>query len=171
MRWSLLVVSVLVLCFDVCLPESEKSREHASSSGTLPSSSPLSLQLQTGLGFVPPEPEGGGLERGVGQQRRQNPGHPQGEEPNQLSNALPCQVKRRLLWPRIWEVGLSLTCSSPVTRSALMSPKRAPTARPGRDRFTAESYTVLGKNTPAAADRLCSPMKLKYFKKPVDFST
>uniref|UniRef100_A0A8C7Z0S9 Fibronectin type III and SPRY domain-containing protein 1 n=1 Tax=Oryzias sinensis TaxID=183150 RepID=A0A8C7Z0S9_9TELE len=28
-------------------------------------------------------------------------------------------------------------------RSALMSPKRAPTARPGRDRFTAESYTVL----------------------------
>lgn len=28
-----------------------------------------------------------------------------------------------------------------------MSPKRAPTARPGRDRFTAESYTVLGKNT------------------------
>lgn len=26
-----------------------------------------------------------------------------------------------------------------------MSPKRAPTARPGRDRFTAESYTVLGK--------------------------
>ncbi|CAG04846.1 unnamed protein product, partial [Tetraodon nigroviridis] len=28
-------------------------------------------------------------------------------------------------------------------RSALMSPKRAPTTRPGRDRFTAESYTVL----------------------------
>lgn len=28
-----------------------------------------------------------------------------------------------------------------------MSPKRAPTTRPGRDRFTAESYTVLGKNT------------------------
>ncbi|KAJ0032289.1 hypothetical protein NQD34_002370 [Periophthalmus magnuspinnatus] len=28
-------------------------------------------------------------------------------------------------------------------RSALMSPKRAPSARPGRDRFTAESYTVL----------------------------
>uniref|UniRef100_A0A8C9X5V8 Fibronectin type III and SPRY domain-containing protein 1 n=1 Tax=Sander lucioperca TaxID=283035 RepID=A0A8C9X5V8_SANLU len=27
--------------------------------------------------------------------------------------------------------------------STLMSPKRAPTARPGRDRFTAESYTVL----------------------------
>ena len=33
----------------------------------------------------------------------------------------------------------------PLIRSALMSPKRAPTARPGRDRFTAESYTVLGK--------------------------
>uniref|UniRef100_A0A3Q2ZWN5 Fibronectin type III and SPRY domain containing 1 n=1 Tax=Kryptolebias marmoratus TaxID=37003 RepID=A0A3Q2ZWN5_KRYMA len=36
--------------------------------------------------------------------------------------------------------------SSPMhspARSALMSPKRAPTARPGRDRFTAESYTVL----------------------------
>lgn len=28
-------------------------------------------------------------------------------------------------------------------RSALNSPKRTPTARPGRDRFTAESYTVL----------------------------
>uniref|UniRef100_A0A3P8VFT5 Fibronectin type III and SPRY domain containing 1 n=1 Tax=Cynoglossus semilaevis TaxID=244447 RepID=A0A3P8VFT5_CYNSE len=28
-------------------------------------------------------------------------------------------------------------------RSALASPKRGPTARPGRDRFTAESYTVL----------------------------
>lgn len=36
---------------------------------------------------------------------------------------------------------------SHVRRSALMSPKRAPTARPGRDRFTAESYTVLGENT------------------------
>ncbi|TNN66775.1 Fibronectin type III and SPRY domain-containing protein 1 [Liparis tanakae] len=36
--------------------------------------------------------------------------------------------------------------SSPMhspARSALMSPKRAPSARPGRDRFTAESYTVL----------------------------
>uniref|UniRef100_A0A3P9NI20 Fibronectin type III and SPRY domain containing 1 n=1 Tax=Poecilia reticulata TaxID=8081 RepID=A0A3P9NI20_POERE len=32
---------------------------------------------------------------------------------------------------------------SPASRSALMSPKRGPTARPGRDRFTAESYTVL----------------------------
>ncbi|KAJ8374448.1 hypothetical protein SKAU_G00050280 [Synaphobranchus kaupii] len=29
-------------------------------------------------------------------------------------------------------------------RSAMMSPKRAPSARVGRDRFTAESYTVLG---------------------------
>ncbi|XP_065102804.1 fibronectin type III and SPRY domain-containing protein 1 isoform X1 [Paramisgurnus dabryanus] len=29
-------------------------------------------------------------------------------------------------------------------RTAVMSPKRAPTARVGRDRFTAESYTVLG---------------------------
>ncbi|KAM6962771.1 fibronectin type III and SPRY domain-containing protein 1 isoform 1-T1 [Aplochiton taeniatus] len=29
-------------------------------------------------------------------------------------------------------------------RTAMMSPKRAPTARVGRDRFTAESYTVLG---------------------------
>ncbi|XP_061593765.1 fibronectin type III and SPRY domain-containing protein 1 [Cololabis saira] len=29
-------------------------------------------------------------------------------------------------------------------RTALMSPKRAPSTRPGRDRFTAESYTVLG---------------------------
>lgn len=28
-----------------------------------------------------------------------------------------------------------------------MSPKRAPASRPGRDRFTAESYTVLGKKT------------------------
>lgn len=28
-----------------------------------------------------------------------------------------------------------------------MSPKRAPTARPGRDRFTAESYTVLGESS------------------------
>ncbi|XP_056319794.1 fibronectin type III and SPRY domain-containing protein 1 [Danio aesculapii] len=29
-------------------------------------------------------------------------------------------------------------------RTAMMSPKRAPSARAGRDRFTAESYTVLG---------------------------
>lgn len=34
-----------------------------------------------------------------------------------------------------------------MIRSALASPKRGPTARPGRDRFTAESYTVLGKNS------------------------
>ncbi|XP_035271811.1 fibronectin type III and SPRY domain-containing protein 1 [Anguilla anguilla] len=37
--------------------------------------------------------------------------------------------------------------SSPMNspaRSAVMSPKRAPSARVGRDRFTAESYTVLG---------------------------
>lgn len=29
----------------------------------------------------------------------------------------------------------------------MMSPKRAPSARVGRDRFTAESYTVLGEST------------------------
>ncbi|KAJ8362925.1 hypothetical protein SKAU_G00117560, partial [Synaphobranchus kaupii] len=37
--------------------------------------------------------------------------------------------------------------SSPLhspARSAMMSPKRIPSARGGRDRFTAESYTVLG---------------------------
>lgn len=37
--------------------------------------------------------------------------------------------------------------SSPLhspARSAMMSPKRMPSARGGRDRFTAESYTVLG---------------------------
>uniref|UniRef100_A0A673J1M2 Fibronectin type III and SPRY domain-containing protein 1 n=1 Tax=Sinocyclocheilus rhinocerous TaxID=307959 RepID=A0A673J1M2_9TELE len=37
--------------------------------------------------------------------------------------------------------------SSPMhspARTAMMSPKRAPSARVGRDRFTAESYTVLG---------------------------
>ncbi|XP_035277557.1 fibronectin type III and SPRY domain-containing protein 1-like [Anguilla anguilla] len=37
--------------------------------------------------------------------------------------------------------------SSPLhspARSAMMSPKRMPSARAGRDRFTAESYTVLG---------------------------
>ncbi|KAK1801279.1 hypothetical protein P4O66_022680, partial [Electrophorus voltai] len=37
--------------------------------------------------------------------------------------------------------------SSPMhspARTAVMSPKRAPSARVGRDRFTAESYTVLG---------------------------
>ncbi|KAJ8271105.1 hypothetical protein GJAV_G00122820 [Gymnothorax javanicus] len=37
--------------------------------------------------------------------------------------------------------------SSPLhspARSALMSPKRMPSSRAGRDRFTAESYTVLG---------------------------
>ncbi|XP_048832014.1 fibronectin type III and SPRY domain-containing protein 1 [Brienomyrus brachyistius] len=37
--------------------------------------------------------------------------------------------------------------SSPMNspaRNAMMSPKRAPSARVGRDRFTAESYTVLG---------------------------
>lgn len=42
----------------------------------------------------------------------------------------------------MWRYGLPSVCI--VIRSALMSPKRAPTARPGRDRFTAESYTVLG---------------------------
>lgn len=35
-----------------------------------------------------------------------------------------------------------------------MSPKRAPTARVGRDRFTAESYTVLGKNTKTKAQQI-----------------
>lgn len=180
-RWSL----VVVVLFSLCSFSSERLKTFILSSliKTLPSKLVIfhlylfssyfififpSLQLQTGLGFVPPEPEGGGLERGVGQQRRQNPGHPQGEEPNQLADALPGQVERRTLWPWIWRDGLSLTCYSPVTRSALMSPKRAPTARPGRDRFTAESYTVLGKNTPATAARLCPPMKYKYIKKTVD---
>lgn len=133
----------------------EQKKMRTSLSGKLPSSPPPpSLQLQTGLGLVPPEPEGGGLERGVGQQRRQNPGHPQGEEPNQLAHALAGQVKRCVLRPWARRDGASLTRYSPVTRSALMSPKRAPTARPGRDRFTAESYTVLGKKTAAAAARM-----------------
>lgn len=51
-----------------------------------------SLQLQTGLLFVPPELEGGGLECGVGQQWRKNTRHPQGKEPNQLPDALSSQV-------------------------------------------------------------------------------
>lgn len=54
-----------------------------------------------------------------------------------------------------------------VFRSALMSPKRAPTARPGRDRFTAESYTVLGKNMykkPEKWQELGHKRKKCYFK-------
>lgn len=82
----------------------------------------------------------------MGQQRKQNPGHPQGEEPNQLADALPSQVNHCTPLTLDSE-SLLLTCYSPFIRSALMSPKRAPTARPGRDRFTAESYTVLGMNT------------------------
>lgn len=89
----------------------------------------------------------------MGQQRRENPGHPQGKEPDQLADAFPSQVCME-------ERGLVTVCAllisvhrkdtnlpTSVVRSALMSPKRAPTARPGRDRFTAESYTVLGENT------------------------
>ena len=51
-----------------------------------------SLHLQTGLWFIPPEPEGRGLECGVGQQRRKNTRNPQRQEPNQLPNALSSQV-------------------------------------------------------------------------------
>lgn len=51
-----------------------------------------SFHLQTGLWFVPPEPKGGGLECGVGQRWRKDTGHPQGEEPDQLSDALSSQV-------------------------------------------------------------------------------
>lgn len=52
----------------------------------------FSIRLQTGLLVIPPEPEGGGHERGVGRQRGEAAGHPQREEPNQLPNALASQV-------------------------------------------------------------------------------
>lgn len=138
-----------------------------------------SLPVQTGLWVGPPEPEGGGPERGVGQQWREDSGHPQGQEQNQLAAALPSQVCmnmsgavfdqqgsehfiRLVVMYCVCSLSLSydnlriidlcwvkdfLPSVSFVTRTALMSPKRAPTARPGRDRFTAESYTVLGEHT------------------------
>lgn len=54
------------------------------------------------------------------------------------------QRSRKFSWDRM----RSESSPTPVPcRSALMSPKRAPTARPGRDRFTAESYTVLGESS------------------------
>lgn len=36
----------------------------------------------------------------------------------------------------------------------MMSPKRAPSARVGRDRFTAESYTILGESTQTYCNEL-----------------
>lgn len=109
----------------------------------------FSVQLQTGLLVIPPEPEGGGHECGVGRQRGETTGHPQREEQNQLPNALPSQV---CAVGKVEEIQLGknekkISRNVPF-RSALMSPKRAPTARPGRDRFTAESYTVLGESSP-----------------------
>lgn len=52
-----------------------------------------SIQLQAGLLVVPPEPEGGGHECGVGRLRGEAAGHPQREEQNQLPNALASQVR------------------------------------------------------------------------------
>lgn len=104
----------------------------------------FSIQLQTGRLVIPPEPEGGGHERGVGRQRGETSGHPQGEEQDQLPDALPGQVGTGQTGRERLE---RLPKRVPASRSALMSPKRAPTARPGRDRFTAESYTVLGKRS------------------------
>lgn len=108
----------------------------------------FSVQLQTGLLVVPPEPEGGGHECGVGRQRGETTGHPQREEQNQLADALPSQV---CAVGQLEEFQLDKNekkiSRRVLLRSALMSPKRAPTARPGRDRFTAESYTVLGKSS------------------------
>lgn len=115
----------------------------------------FSVQLQTGLLVIPPEPEGGGHECGVGRQRGETAGHPQREEQNQLPNALPSQVR---VVGKVGEIHLEknekqISRHMPF-RSALMSPKRAPTARPGRDRFTAESYTVLGKRSLPHRERL-----------------
>lgn len=108
----------------------------------------FSVQLQTGLLVVPPEPEGGGHDCGVGRQRGETTGHPQREEQNQLPNALPSQVcvVGKVEASQL-EKDEKKLCRHVPSRSALMSPKRAPTARPGRDRFTAESYTVLGKSS------------------------
>lgn len=52
-----------------------------------------SIQLQAGLLVIPPEPEGGGHECGVGRQRGEAAGHPQREEQNQLPDALASQVR------------------------------------------------------------------------------
>lgn len=43
------------------------------------------------------------------------------------------------------EVRAELRAPLPVTHRGTPSPKRIPSGRGGRDRFTAESYTVLGK--------------------------
>ena len=47
--------------------------------------------------------------------------------------------------PPMGEVRSELRLSLPVTHRGTPSPKRMPSGRGGRDRFTAESYTVLGK--------------------------
>lgn len=43
------------------------------------------------------------------------------------------------------EVRTEVTPPLPATHRGTPSPKRMPSGRGGRDRFTAESYTVLGK--------------------------
>ena len=55
------------------------------------------------------------------------------------------EVSSSLSYPHILWLSLFRLLSVSPYRCAMMSPKRTPSARVGRDRFTAESYTVLGK--------------------------
>lgn len=71
----------------------------------------------------------------------------------------PCGGLRRPWWlggpgkPSSGAVRPELSLPLPAPHRGVPSPKRMPSGRGGRDRFTAESYTVLGKEGRRQEDR------------------
>ncbi|XP_077890061.1 fibronectin type III and SPRY domain-containing protein 1 isoform X2 [Ictidomys tridecemlineatus] len=80
-----------------------------------------------------PEPAGGGPGRGVGRHGREGAGHQGAREGGQGPDGVSCPLARQ---PE--------PCCLSAAHRGVPSPKRMSSGRGGRDRFTAESYTVLG---------------------------
>lgn len=113
-----------------------------------------SVHVSAGRQHVPPEPAGGGAQRGVGRHRWQGAGRQgtregwQGQD--SLARQLTCQVGspppcHPSIVPTPWVMPTQSSLLVSVCPRVVQSPKRMPSGRGGRDRFTAESYTVLGE--------------------------
>lgn len=106
-----------------------------------------SVHVPAGCQHVPPEPARGGLQCGVGRHGRKGAGCEDKGEGREGQDCVARQLPRQVTAPRSAPgVGGGTGLTACLHPRAVQSPKRMSLGRAGRDRFTAESYTVLGES-------------------------
>lgn len=106
-----------------------------------------SVHVPAGCQHVPPEPARGGLQCGVGRHGRKGAGCEDKGEGREGQDCVARQLPRQVTAPSSAPgVGGGTGLTACLHPRAVQSPKRMSLGRAGRDRFTAESYTVLGES-------------------------